>query len=92
MLRIQVVYATPEKHISLSCHVPEGTTVQAALAQSSIAPYLPSNIDAYPVGIFGKIVPLAQILSDADRIEIYRPLQVDPKQARRAREEKNQKS
>ncbi|MGH8313045.1 MAG: RnfH family protein, partial [Gammaproteobacteria bacterium] len=37
------------------------------------------------LGIFGRAVVPQQLLRDGDRVEIYRPLQVDPKQARRKR-------
>lgn len=92
MLYIHIAYATPEKQIVVPCHVPPGTTVHTAITQSSIFQHLSTpHIEHCPVGIFGKIVPLSQVLSDQDRIEIYRPLQVDPKQARRAREKKRKK-
>ncbi len=46
---------------------------------------------AQRVGIFGKIVPLTRIVKQGDRIEIYRPLKRDPKDARRARTRQSRK-
>jgi len=57
--------------------LPEGATVRDAL--------LAAGMTAEKVGIFGKLVKLETRLADGDRVEIYRPLAVDPKEARRRR-------
>jgi putative ubiquitin-RnfH superfamily antitoxin RatB of RatAB toxin-antitoxin module len=72
-----------------SLQLPAGSTVQQALAAATAAlPQLASAIHAAKpgmVGIWGKATDLEHVLNDGDRLEIYRPLTVDPKIARRER-------
>ena len=58
-----------------------GTTVQAALASQAV------DVDGLKVGIWGRLRPLDTVLRDRDRIEVYRPLTIDPMTARRRRYE-----
>ena len=44
-----------------------------------------SSLQFQQPGIWGKKVPLTQVVQEGDRIELYRPLKVDPKVARRQR-------
>jgi putative ubiquitin-RnfH superfamily antitoxin RatB of RatAB toxin-antitoxin module len=83
---IEVVYASPEKQIVRQMNLPEGTTVEQAVKLSGILPQFP-EIDLLKnrLGIYGKLVPPATILCNRDRVEIYRPLRVDPKENRRKR-------
>lgn len=83
---IEVVYALPGGQIVVNLEVPVGTTVRQALDLSAIAEKLPDvDLGAAPLGIFGERVSGEKVLLEHDRVEIYRPLMVDPKQARRAR-------
>ncbi len=85
-IEVEVVYALPRAQFIVSLVVAAGTTVREALEQSGIAAKHPEvGIISVPVGIYGKRVTLATTLENHDRIEIYRPLIADPKQARRAR-------
>ena len=85
-LRVEVAYALPDEQWLLAVDVPEGTTVEQAIVLSGIVEAAPGvEIDGSRVGIFGKKVALGQVLKAGDRVEIYRPLQVDPKEVRRAR-------
>lgn len=94
---IQVVlcWSLEPRHVhEMSLHVPEGSTVQAVLDQgvalclqdqtSSDSAYL-SSLQFQQPGIWGKKVPWTQVVQAGDRIELYRPLKVDPKVARRQR-------
>ena len=85
-MKIEVAYATPEKQLIVEVEVEEGTTVQiAAMAASQLEAEFPGLvIEGSPLGIFGKKVtkPTIDVVREGDRIEIYRPLKVDPKQAR----------
>lgn len=85
MITIEVAYATPRQQWLLTQQVPVGTTVGDALANSEINAHLDSVVQVADgkVGIFGKAVKLAQVLRAGDRIEVYRPLVADPKEARR---------
>lgn len=84
MIDIEVAYALPMEQYLLSERVPLGTTVGEALAQSAIHQQV-ANLEIIDgrVGVFSKVVKLSQLLKQGDRIEIYRPLINDPKEARR---------
>jgi putative ubiquitin-RnfH superfamily antitoxin RatB of RatAB toxin-antitoxin module len=83
------------RHVhEMSLQVPEGSTVQAVLeqgvalclqAQGSSDSASLSSLQFQQPGIWGKKVPWSQVVQAGDRIELYRPLKVDPKVARRQR-------
>ena len=76
----------PRIVLEMPMAVAEGTTVQQALMQSQwLQEYPELATEDAPVGIWGRAVDRTQRLRDQDRIEIYRPLTVDPKVARRER-------
>ena len=85
-LAVEIVYARPARQLLLSLTVPAGSTVGAAIAASALAEHCPGlePSDAN-VGVFGKRCTLQRLVRAGDRIEIYRPLIADPKQARRRR-------
>ena len=86
MIHIEVAYAAPDKQVLLGLSVPEGATVAEGIEQSAIQDEFPElKMDIKAVGIFSRKVPLDHVLREGDRIEIYRPLIVDPKEARRQR-------
>lgn len=63
-----------------------GATVADALHASGLVERHPGvAIDVLPVGVWGSFCDRAAPLHDGDRVELYRPLQVDPKEARRLR-------
>ena len=86
LLRVEVCYASPN-HIWLrQLALPPGTTIEQAIRQSAILQEVPGLVlDASRVGEHGKLKPVDSIVRDGDRIEIYRPLLADPKDARRRR-------
>lgn len=88
-IRIEVAFALPDRQCVLPLEVAAGTTLYRAVLQSGIAAQFPGviDLDAMAMGVFGKLEknPQARVLADGDRVEIYRPLTVDPKEARRAR-------
>lgn len=86
---ITVAYALAERQFLRELTVPTGTTVAAAIRLSGLPEEFP-DIDraAMPVGIFGRIVRPDEVLRAGDRIEIYRKLLLDPKEARRRRDSK----
>ncbi len=85
-MTLEVAYANPEQQVINQIAVPEGSTVEQAIKLSGILKQFP-EIEATTIkaGIFGQLCKLDQIVSQADRIEIYRPLIHDPKEARRQR-------
>ena len=76
-LKVEVVHARPDGAQAVDVRLAEGATVRDALAAS--------GLKGNQVGIFGKRVTLDTRLADGDRVEIYRPLAIDPKEARRRR-------
>ena len=86
LIEVEVAYALPRTQTVVTLKVPVGTTVREAITRSGIAAQ-PAGGDWHTVavGIFGKRAPLATVLREHDRVEIYRPLIADPKQARRKR-------
>lgn len=86
MLQIEVVYALPARQTLLQLTVPAGSTIESAIRASGVLQKHPDiNLKEQQVGIFGEIAGLTRILRDGDRVEIYRPLLVDPKEHRRRR-------
>jgi len=86
-LDVEVAYATPQRQLIVKLRVPPGTTVAQAIEASAIREQFP-QIEARPaVGIFSRKVTLDYLLSAGDRVEIYRPLLADPKEARRQKAE-----
>lgn len=88
MLKIQVVFASPENQLVIDLEVREGTTIAAAVEQSGLRDELRAvgiDIDALTFGVWNKVSSGDDCVSDGDRVELYRPLEVDPKEARRRR-------
>ena len=83
---VEVAYALPEEQIIISIKVPTKFNVKQAIEKSDIQKKFPSiDLSKNKVGIFGKKTTLDHLLKDRDRIEIYRPLILDPKEMRRKR-------
>ena len=90
-IAVEVAYALPERQRILALKVPAGTTMLDAAERSGIARVFEGlELATAKMGIFGKAVadPRRHVLADGDRVEIYRPLTVDPKEARKARSRK----
>ena len=83
-ITVDVVFARPRRQTVRRVRLPAGSTVVDALAVSGLAEEF-RQLDAGRVGIYGKAVPANAVLRDGDRVEIYRPLQADPKDLRRMR-------
>lgn len=85
-LEVEVVYATPERQACYALRVKPGTTLFEAIRASGVLQDFPEiDLARNRVGIYGTAAKGAQALRDGDRVEIYRPLSADPKEARRAR-------
>lgn len=86
MVNVEVAYAKPDEQVIVVLAIPEGATVDAAIKASGLLERFPeialSEINA---GIFGVACKRDQLVREGDRIEIYRPLLHDPKEARRQR-------
>lgn len=85
-IRVQVSYATSSSEYLRDVEVAAGTTIEQAIRQSGVLEDVAGiDLHAQPVGLYGKKRPLDTVLRERDRIEIYRPLLADPKEARRKR-------
>ena len=85
MIQVEVAYATPALQKIITLSVPEGTSVFDTACESGIEKFFPEiNYDTIHMGIFGKVVkkPKEQAIRVGERVELYRPLIIDPKQAR----------
>ena len=86
MPKVEVVYATPERQSLYAVNVAAGATVRDAIERSGVLAAFPEiDLARNRVGIHGKLATLGTPLGDDDRVEILRPLQADPKEARRRR-------
>ena len=85
-IHVEVVFALQRKADSVTLKLPAGATVRDAIAASGLgAKHL---VDWQAVGVFGRRVEADARLRDGDRVEIYRPLALDPKEQRRQRARK----
>jgi uncharacterized protein len=83
---VSVCYADPHGHFLSPLQVAPGTTIGAAIALSGVLQAHPDiDLATQSVGIFSKKKSLETVLHEGDRVEIYRPLVADPKDARRKR-------
>lgn len=88
IIRVEVAYALPRQQRVIALAVPAGTTMTEAVQRSGITTEFPEIDPAtMPLGVFGKVErsPATRVLRDGERVEIYRPLASDPKEARKAR-------
>lgn len=83
-IRISVVYALPDRQSVVELTVPATTTVEQAVARSGLLERFP-QIAAQPLqcAVFGRAVAVSDPLAEGERVEILRPLQIDPKVSRR---------
>jgi uncharacterized protein len=84
--RVEVVYATPTRQEIIEVSVRPGATVEQVIHASDLLARFPEiDLTRQRVGIFGEIARLQDAVHDGDRVEIYRTLVADPKEARRKR-------
>lgn len=89
-ITIEVAYALPDEQRILTLQVEEGCTIETAIDRSGILEIFPEiDLMKQKVGIFSKLKKLSDHVQDGDRIEIYRALLIDPKEARRNRAKKS---
>ena len=85
-MQISVCHVTAQSLTEITFTVTPGSTVQDALTQARGHAGFGMLVDqSVAVGVFGKKLDLTAVLSDGDRVELYRPLVVEPKAARRRR-------
>lgn len=97
LITVEIAFGLPHKQRIVAVNVPFGTTPRQAVALAdlpSLFPELPSaTFEQAPLGIFGKTLrqPDKEVLRAGDRVEVYRPLLIDPKAARLERAKRQAK-
>lgn len=92
---VEVAIALPDEQVVVALTVETGCSAREAVRRSGLAERFPAAaIPTMSLGVFGKVItePDRYVLSSGDRVEIYRPLLVDPKEARRQRAIKSRRS
>ena len=80
---VTVAYATPQRQVVMPLRVPAGSTLEQAIRGSGLlAQFAEINLSVNPIGIFGELANLDDLVQAGARIEIYRGLLADPKLAR----------
>ncbi len=87
-VRATVVYLSPQRQLALPVELTRGSSLQEAVAASGLLQQAP-ELAGQPLdlGVFNRLRQASEPVHDGDRIEVYRPLAVDPKEARRVRAE-----
>lgn len=85
MVKIELVYVAKDSAVfQIKMELKKGTTVGQALIESGLYSRYPETKEM-PVGIYAQRVSQDVLLKDGDRIEVYRSLELDPKEKRRQR-------
>jgi putative ubiquitin-RnfH superfamily antitoxin RatB of RatAB toxin-antitoxin module len=85
-LRIEVEYALPAGQDCVTLELRPGATAADAVVASGLLERHPEiDLGRSRMGIYGRVVAKQARLADGDRVEVYRPLLVEPKEARRRR-------
>ncbi|RLJ20067.1 RnfH family protein [bacterium endosymbiont of Escarpia laminata] len=83
---VEVAYGKLDEQVILKVEGASGMTVRKAIESSGVLQQFPEiDPDSVKVGIFGKLTKQDTVLNSGDRVEIYRPLIADPKEARKKR-------
>lgn len=85
-IEVEVCHALADKQWLVSVKMPSGSTVEDAIAASGIQhQFAAKKLSEMTIGIWGHPVSVDRVVRHGDRIEIYRPLMIDPREARRQR-------
>jgi putative ubiquitin-RnfH superfamily antitoxin RatB of RatAB toxin-antitoxin module len=86
MIRVRVAVAFPERQEVIELEMPEGSTVGDAIERANLGErFAGLDVRALTVGLWSRVASEAAVLREGDRVELYRGLKADPKDARRAR-------
>ena len=85
-IRVEVAYASVAEQVILTVEVEVGATVREVIERSGVLERFPEIVvGEMKVGVFSQVRVLTDLVKDGDRVEIYRGLMLDPKEARRVR-------
>jgi putative ubiquitin-RnfH superfamily antitoxin RatB of RatAB toxin-antitoxin module len=83
-MQVEIVFALPDRQVLRALDVPDGATVADVIASSTLASEFPeTNLEDLQAGVWGRLVGRDHVVAEGDRVELYRPLEMDPKDARR---------
>lgn len=85
-LFVDLVYALADEQFVLQLQLSEGASIADALEVARKDPlFARFPLQDLTTGVWGEVKPVGYLLSSGDRLELYRPLKMDPMQARRNR-------
>jgi putative ubiquitin-RnfH superfamily antitoxin RatB of RatAB toxin-antitoxin module len=83
-IRVEVAFATPQRQELVALDLRAGATVAEAIDESGLRSLFGEvDFEQLQAGIWGRVAERAAVLNDGDRVELYRPLARDPRDARR---------
>jgi len=83
-IQVEIVCATADEQLLCELTVPPDATISDAIEMSTVAEHFPEHdLGAMQVGVWGHLADRHQTVRNGDRIELYRPLELDPREARR---------
>ena len=83
-VHVEVAFAMPERQELVALELEQGTTVADAIRESGLqAKFGEVDFDELQAGIWGRVVERSTSVREGDRVELYRPLERDPREARR---------
>ena len=83
-ISVEVAFALPNQQELLTVELPRGATAADAISESGIQSRFPEiDLGALTIGVWGRVVELHEPLRGGDRVELYRDLEIDPREARR---------
>ena len=89
MIAVEVAYARPDRQKIIALEVAEGCSILDVIEQSGVLGLFPEiDLEKQKVGVFSKARVLSDVVKAGERIEIYRELTIDPKEARRVKAKK----
>ena len=81
-IHVEVAFATPERQVLVDVELESGADVAAAI-RAALPELGLDSADSYTAGVWGEVSDRSRIVVDGDRVELYRPLEKDPREARR---------
>jgi putative ubiquitin-RnfH superfamily antitoxin RatB of RatAB toxin-antitoxin module len=84
LIDVEVVLATPPRQVLIALRVPPGSTVADVITASRLDRQFPDvPVAELRTGVWGRVVEREHVIRDGDRVELYRPLLIEPREARR---------
>ena len=83
-ITVELVLGVPDRQELVAVELEAGATVTDVVAASDIQRHFPElSVADLAIGVWGREVPRNHVVREGDRVELYRPLAIDPREARR---------